>query len=91
MAPPSRHMIRLRKMLLRAVAALELPPNPLDHLTELLGGQDSVAEMTGRSGMLVRQADGSVRYLQRRAEVCVCACGCACVAACAAACLPMSV
>ena len=62
-------MLRLRRMLLRATVSLELPPNPLDHLTELLGGQQAVAEMTGRSGMLVRQDDGSVRYQQRRAEV----------------------
>ncbi|KAK9808500.1 hypothetical protein WJX73_001795 [Symbiochloris irregularis] len=67
-APPSKQMQRLRRMLLRAVNALELPPNPLDHLTELCGGADKVAEMTGRQAMLVRQDDGKVKYQQRRAD-----------------------
>jgi hypothetical protein len=38
-------------------------------LTELLGGEGAVAEMTGRGGMLTRDADGRVTYGQRNAKV----------------------
>lgn len=46
-------LLRLRSMLLRLASALELPPNPLDDLTDRMGGEAAVAELTGRKvGMI---------------------------------------
>lgn len=63
-------MVRIRGMLLTLLDIMELPPNPLDQLTDLMGGEEKVAEMTGRKGMLKREADGTVSYQRRCAEVC---------------------
>ena len=41
-------------------------------LTELLGGEEAVAEMTGRSGILTRDADGKVTYGLRNQNVSLC-------------------
>jgi len=59
-------------MLLRLLDIMELPPNPLDQLTDLMGGEEKVAEMTGRKGLLRRDADGTVNYHRRCPEASLC-------------------
>jgi hypothetical protein len=41
-------LMKIRLLLLKGLDFLELPPNPIDYLTELCGGHTQVAEMTGR-------------------------------------------
>lgn len=58
-----------KNKLKKLISDLELPPNPLDDLIDRLGGPDSVAEMTGRKGRLVRDTKtGGVRYEARNAS-----------------------
>lgn len=45
----------MRAWLLRIVQSMELPPNPLDQLIELLGGEENVAELTGAQTRLLEQ------------------------------------
>jgi hypothetical protein len=58
-------LVKVRDLLVSAVDALELPPNPLDHLIDLLGGPANVAEMTGRKGHMVRQPSGKIEFVRR--------------------------
>ena len=61
-----RWLRKVRDLLLEGANALELPPNPLDHAIDMLGGEDRVAEMTGRDVHFVRKSDGDVALEQRR-------------------------
>ena len=60
-----RQLQRLKRTLLKKLQALKLPENPLDLLIAELGGTEHVAEMTGRKGRLVRDADGRTVYAKR--------------------------
>ncbi|XP_004509999.1 protein FORGETTER 1-like isoform X1 [Cicer arietinum] len=51
------------------IRSLDLPNNPLDDITDQLGGPDKVAEITGRRGMLVRGPTGKgVTYQARNTK-----------------------
>ena len=65
----SPQMVRIREMLLRLLDIMELAANPLDQLTDLMGGEEKVAEMTGRKGMMTRDEDGNVNWHHRCPEV----------------------
>ena len=57
-----------RDRLLAEAEALKLPVSALDSLIDKLGGNGKVAEMTGRRGRLVRNADGVISFQQRGVE-----------------------
>jgi len=51
------------------LAALRLPPNPLDELIDRLGGPNAVAEMSGRSHRFIKNAQtGEIQSETRRAQ-----------------------
>ena len=62
-------MVRIIEMLSKIVKSMEMPANPLDQLTDLLGGASKVAEMTGRKGQLIREDENTVIYQKRRQNV----------------------
>ena len=67
-APLPPGLKRVQDMLMRMIEALELPANPLDQLVELLGGEDRVAEMTGRKAMIKKNEDGKYQNVKRGGE-----------------------
>ena len=63
---PIPELLERRRNLLEAIRLLDLPPNTLDDLIDRLGGVDNVAEMTGRSGRVLRdEKSGMYRYVKR--------------------------
>lgn len=64
---PKPQLQRIKKMLLRLLKTLELPPNPLDEMIDKMGGIDHVAELTGRQGGLCRDGD-KFKYRARNQE-----------------------
>jgi len=61
---PVRELVRRREDLLNAVKDLDLPPNPLDDIINRFG-VENVAEMTGRSGRILRNSKNTFRYTKR--------------------------
>lgn len=69
--PPEPLPVLLQKQsdLISAAKILDLPPSPLDDLIDQLGGEDQVAELTGRSGRILRDGiKSSFRYCKRIQE-----------------------
>ena len=63
--PPVKHLVEKQSALLESIMDLVLPPNPLDDIIDRLGGVDNVAEMTGRTGRILRHKNGQYRYVKR--------------------------
>lgn len=64
----SKHALQMKQNLLDGLSALELPENPLDQLVNYFG-ERSVAELTGRTRRLIRDAKtGRVEYKKRAPE-----------------------
>ncbi|KAL7444868.1 hypothetical protein ACHAXM_009693 [Skeletonema potamos] len=61
---PIRELVLRRERLLNSINDLDLPPNPLDDIIDRFG-VDNVAEMTGRSGRILRKKDNIFRYTKR--------------------------
>ena len=61
---PIRELVGRREELLKSIKDLGLPANPLDDIIDRFG-VDNVAEMTGRSGRILRKTDSTFRYTKR--------------------------
>ncbi|KAL9178650.1 hypothetical protein ACHAXT_001988 [Thalassiosira profunda] len=62
---PIPELVERRNEILESIRTLDLPPNPLDDIIDRLGGVDNVAEMTGRSGRILRDKEGKYKYTRR--------------------------
>lgn len=62
---PIPELVERRRLILKSIQDLDLPPNPLDDLIDRLGGEENVAEMTGRTGRVLRQKSGKYKYVRR--------------------------
>jgi len=63
---PIPELLERRRNMLESIRLLDLPPNPLDDIIDRLGGEDNVAEMTGRSGRVLRdKKSGMCHYAKR--------------------------
>ena len=58
--------VKAKEMLLAFVNEMGLPNSPLDEIIDQLGGPSKVAEMTGRSGRIVRLHPDSMPQYQNR-------------------------
>ena len=63
--PPKPELLRLRQKILDEISNIPLPPAPLDDLIDRLGGVENVAEMTGRSGRVIRMNTGQFKFVKR--------------------------
>ena len=62
---PIPELVERRSTILESICDLDLPPNPLDDIIDRLGGVENVAEMTGRSGRVLRNKSGKYKYVKR--------------------------
>jgi hypothetical protein len=63
----SKEALRMKQAVIDGLSALELPENPLDQLVNHFG-ERNVAELTGRTRRLIRDARGRVEYKKRAPE-----------------------
>ena len=61
---PKPDLLLKRQHLLDEISQIELPSCPLDDLIDKLGGVDNVAEMTGRSGRILK-SKSSYKFVKR--------------------------
>ena len=63
--PPDEELVKMRDDLAAKLASFDLPANPLDELVDKFGGEKAVAEMTGRTGRILRVDENLFRYKKR--------------------------